>query len=1511
MKRLLLFVFAVFAFAACTQDAIEEASRPVFDEAPEFLTVGFEGNDTRIELNALQKTVWTEGDFVSVFYRSDSNRKWQYQGVTGERTGDLKQVYDPNNASKQHNKTIVVYPYSEDYWLNTESYSLEAMLPTTQHYHEGSYGVGDNLMVAQSEFTQFTLKSVCGWIKIQLTGDGEVVKSVTVRGNDGEQVAGLVYVNTESAALTLAAECGEADDNGNVGGNLVFDDAIFRSVTLDCGEGVVLSEDATTFYIALPPQTFAKGVTVKVECDNYMPMTLSRTESLTIKRNHIQPMAVVEHDAQEVIPNNEIHYTATEKVEPYKTGVDIFGANIVSHTFDSTTGKGAITFDGDVTTIGDGAFYNCGSLTSVTMPNSVTTIGHSAFNDCDNLLNVILSENLTEIGNYVFCYCYELNDITLPNSLIKIGERAFAYCRELESITLPDGLTTIGTYAFRDCDSLVSVTIPNSVTELGESAFSCCDNLVEFKGKYAADGGRCLIYNNIFISFANGCGVTDYNIPAGIIRVGRYAFSGCHSLNSVVIPNSVKVIEGWAFAYCRKLESITLPDGLTTIGTYAFRDCDSLVSVTIPNSVTELANGVFTDCNNLVEFKGKYAADGGRCLIDNNTLKAFAVGCGVTEYTIPAGITVVYDCAFEGCNSLISVTIPEGVTKINYDAFYNCDNLLSVIIPESVDYIGDYAFGSCDILESVYCYATTPPTLNGTCVFDINAANRKIYVPAESVAAYKSAQYWSEYAESIVAYVKPTPNNIIYYTATEMVKPSATGVDIFGANIVSHTFDSATGEGAITFDGDVTMIGDRAFYECDKLTGITIPNSVTRIGDRAFTDCKHLQGITIPEGVTIVENFAFYYCYNLKSCTLPQSLIEIGEYAFDGCSKLESITFPDGLEKIGREAFCCCTSLTSVTIPNSVVDVGAGAFGACDNLEEFKGKYAADGGRCMIKDNAIISFAEGCGVTDYTIPAGVTIIGYYAFYRSDSLISVTIPYGVTKVDSMAFYGCDNLRSVVLPDGLTSIGSQAFDYCRNLDNIILPNSLITIGSIAFHRCDSLSSVTIPNSVTELASGAFAGCNNLVEFKGKFVADGGRCLIDNNTLKAFAAGCGVADYAIPNGVTIVGKDSFEFSDGLISVTIPDGVTKVEQSAFLGCDNLQSVILPESITYIGLQAFDYCYKLESVYCYATTPPTLYFDLTFDHNAANRKIYVPAESVAAYKSAQYWSEYAESIVAMEKPKENNKIYYTASAYMFKYEVDAKFGDLMVVAHDYNAETGEGVITFSGPVTKIPGSAFAKMSLISSITIPDSVVEIEGYAFSYCSASSINIPDGVRTIGQYAFEQTDITSVVIPDGVTKIDTYVFRACTCLESVTIPSSVESIEWEAFNGCEKLDNLVIPGNVKSVGWAAFSSCSSLKNLTISEGVQEIYANAFNGCGSLESVVIPSTVTSIGSMAFQYCYKLEKVYCKPTIPPGAGDNMFYNADPLTIYVPYDSLSNYKETYNWSTYKNRMVGCDFSDI
>ena len=553
---------ALFGFMACTQETIDEQST-IQTDAPETIKVGFEDDETRIQLNSAQKTVWTNGDLVSVFYRSDANQKWQYQGETGERVGDLKRVENATSTTKT-TKTVVVYPYSESYWLNTDTFAIDATLPATQYYAEGSYGVGSNLMVSQSEFTQFSLKSVCGWLKLQLTGDGEVVKSIKFRGNNGEQVAGLIYVDTETAEATLASEMGGSDDN-NAGGNLVFDDTILTEVVLDCGEGVELGAEATPFYISLPPQTFANGFTVEIEDNSGYVMTQSTSKQFVVERNTIQPMSVVEFvnpntPTTPTPTNNEIWYTngsTTEPTTPRYTYV--FGANIVSNTFDAEKECWVIKFDGEVTTIGSSAFNSCSSLTSVTIPDSVTTIGSGAFEGC--------------------------------------------YC--LTSVTIPDSVTTIGDYAFFDCNSLTSVTIPDSVTEIGYDAFENC----------------------------------------------------------------------WS------LTSVTIGDSVTTIGSSAFNSCSSLTSVTIPDSVT--------------------------------TIEEFA---------------------FRSCSNLTSVTIPDSVTTIGYYAFIYCSSLISV-----------------------YCKAITPPALAlnsyGDCkAFDNNASDRKIYVPMESVEAYKSAEGWMDYADAIVGY---------------------------------------------------------------------------------------------------------------------------------------------------------------------------------------------------------------------------------------------------------------------------------------------------------------------------------------------------------------------------------------------------------------------------------------------------------------------------------------------------------------------------------------------------------------------------------------------------------------------------------------------------------------------------------------------------------------------------------------------------------------------------------------
>ena len=382
---------------------------------------------------------WTEGDLISLFEGTTRNKQYKFLGETGDNAGDFEDITTGFGSGNDIDRYYAIYPYSSSTKLHEDGY-ITYTVPAEQNYAENSFGLGANPMVAVTgglDDFDLCFRNAAGYLRLYLYGDDATIKSIKIEGNNSEPLAGKAYITPEFGGFPTTE----------------MDETATTSVTLNCGDGVKIgstAEASTPFWVVLPPTTFAEGFALTITDTNDNEFTKSFASNVNIQRNkYISARIEVEFSNS---LNNQILYTATAKVTPYNTNV--FGANIVSNEWDETTGKGVITFDGEVTRIGDDAFFYCGALTSITIPNSVTTIGYRAFYSCS-----------------------ALTSITIPDSVTSIEESTFECCRALTSVTIPDSVTTIEIYAFASCDALQSITIPDSVTSIGDSAFYNCNTL--------------------------------------------------------------------------------------------------------------------------------------------------------------------------------------------------------------------------------------------------------------------------------------------------------------------------------------------------------------------------------------------------------------------------------------------------------------------------------------------------------------------------------------------------------------------------------------------------------------------------------------------------------------------------------------------------------------------------------------------------------------------------------------------------------------------------------------------------------------------------------------------------------------------------------------------------------------------------------------------------------------------------------------------------------------------------
>ena len=630
------------------------------------------------------------------------------------------------------------------------------------------------------------------------------------------------------------------------------------------------------------------------------------------------------------------------------------------------------------------------------------------------------------------------------------------------------------------------------------------------------------------------------------------------------------------------------PYEVTYITDQAFYNCSTLTSVTIPTTIEAIDKTCFNGCpltevhyeGDLTKWCSKkwnterlhhFRRTGGDYSLDEyHFYDLYIHGVKVTDLTIPS-MNKLQDDAFKGCRSITSLSISASV--IGERSFTHCTGLTSVDF-SGVQTIEYAAFSDCENLTF------------------INTGYANIGISA-------------------------------FQRCTGLVSAS------IGANSVS---------------ADGTSIGNYAFLDCSNLTSVKIRNTVHSIPDNTFNGCYNLNTVILDatrilalngsSKNTIFGEQVTEYIIGDTAYVFGGSFVDkIPENAFAGCRNIKTITICNSVTSIGEAAFSGCTGLTSMTIPNSVTSIGLSAFSGCSSLSSVHISDIAawcaisfDNSDANPLYNAHNLYLNETLVTDLVIPNGVTSIGNYAFECS-SLTSVTIPNSVNSIGSNAFRGCGGLTSVTIPNSVTSIGEWAFGGCTNLTEIdvaadnpnyssengvlfnkdkttlvtypggkpgtyTIPNSVTNIGNYAFEYCSSLTSVTIPNSVTSIGSNAFYGCR------------------------------GLASVTIGDSVTSIGDNAFYKCTALTSVTIPNSVETIGYCAFWGCSALTSLTIPNSVETIGYCAFWGCSALTSITCEAVNPPILGSDV---FNGVNKSIplYVPAESLNAYKSADTWKDF------------------------------------------------------------------------------------------------------------------------------------------------------------------------------------------------------------------------------------------------------------------------------------------------
>lgn len=1142
-----------------------------------------------------------------------------------------------------------------------------------------------------------------------------------------------------------------------------------------------------------------------------------------------------------------------------------------------------------VTTIAASAFQNNTYLEEIFIPNTVELILDKAFYMMPSLKKVVFESDsaehymeLTEDelanfegdryvlsgdeyvldseGTYQLLPVQELKiGVTVNATTGAVTESAgststgvFSFCQSLEVVNLPARVGHISGYSFYSCIKLHTVTF-DANCRLGIMK-QCVFALTALQ----YGGTREQIAANSQNPFVLPSNLTEIDAGATFIDPNKNPFG---KVTKLVIPAGVTKVGNYAFQNSQYLEEVeftgTAATQITTVGTYMFRQCPNLTTVILPNKITTISTSMFADCLSLTTLATSRPAEG-------QTLAA--------KITIPSDVTTIGSSAFSGCSSITKVILPaSGLTKIDSSAFLKCTELAQITydesnteydlyLPTSVTTLSAGAFagtaitsayipGSVTSLSTIFgdkqTYVDIPANTSSKptfctrltkVVFGTNTNNNTLAgVPSNMFLQLSALEEVELPTQTKFAKINTgafaysglkritIPANITTLDRASFAYCSRLEKVDFVAGSSALTLTAAT-QNTITVNATNGSMSNyqyvgvfaysgaengRAEAEESKKADFKIdmsPRTVATLGKWTFNNTQNLD-VQLSPGTTTIQTLSFQGA-EIDRIKIPSKTTTIQIAAF-AKSKIKEIEF---------EASASATALTLAAGTSTTTDTTLGVFAFCDELTkvDMSGrKITAIPKYAFYKCPNIAEFkwsVNAAATADSPMTTHTTTIADYAFEYSFDIEALDIPRGVTSIGQWAFsYGA--IGAVKLPNTLTTMGCAAFyetglksvefeedsvittfgldnrnlgwtfGYNTELTTAKLPDSMVTIPANTFYNT-GLTEISIPKSVTTIGNYAF-GTNPDLKTVTFEKDEDGNCALTTLGNGAFN-GTGITSISIPKGVTSLSAYLFGGCKSLASITFEkdeDGncaLSSIENNVFVGAA-LKSISIPKSVTSIGNYAFSNLTSLMSV--------TLEKD---------------EEGACALTSLGKGAFYNTGISSFEIPASVTSMNANPFAYCSKLtSLTLEEGNESFVCEGnviYNDDKSVLLIYAAG--------------VEGTFEIPGSLKEIGAYAFAGSKwAGTLNVTSADFKVGESAFEACGITSVMLGDGAI-IESWAFGDSPELTTVTLGMNV-SVGASAFENCQRLSSVMLGSNV-TIGNQAFAEDAALATVTLPQG-----------------------------------------------------------------------------------------------